>query len=112
MATPPKPAFVPGKAPVKPAPFKPSATATATATGNKAEISGIYEPTSPVFGRINYVLMLASIGLIFLGFFVMTLDKELYGFGVLGITVGPLISFIGFLLAAASILVKDKNTVV
>jgi uncharacterized membrane protein len=49
------------------------------------------------FSRQNYILMLAGIGLILLGFFIMTMDKEEFGFGFLGITLGPAITFIGFL---------------
>ncbi len=49
------------------------------------------------FGKSNYTLMIAGILLIFLGFFIMTLDKEEFGFGFMGITLGPAIAFIGFL---------------
>lgn len=49
------------------------------------------------FGRHNYLLMLVGIALILLGFFIMTMDKEEFGFGFLGITLGPAITFIGFL---------------
>ncbi len=49
------------------------------------------------FGKSNYIFMLIGLGLIFLGFFIMTLDKEEFGFGFLGITLGPAIAFIGFL---------------
>ncbi|GAB3515154.1 DUF3098 domain-containing protein [Emticicia fontis] len=49
------------------------------------------------FNRQNYLLMLVGIGLIMVGFFIMTLDKEEFGFGFLGITLGPAITFIGFL---------------
>jgi hypothetical protein len=30
-----------------------------------------------------------------IGFFIMTLDKEQFGFGLLGITIGPIIVLIG-----------------
>lgn len=49
------------------------------------------------FSRQNYLFMLVGIGLILVGFFIMTLDKEEFGFGFLGITLGPAITFIGFL---------------
>ncbi len=49
------------------------------------------------FGKSNYTLMIIGIVLIFAGFFVMTLDKEEFGFGFMGITLGPAIAFIGFL---------------
>lgn len=57
-------------------------------TGNKSALP---------FNRQNYILMLIGVGLILLGFFIMTLDKEEFGFGFLGITLGPAITFIGFL---------------
>jgi hypothetical protein len=49
------------------------------------------------FSKSNFILMIAGIVLIFAGFFVMTLDKEEFGFGFLGITLGPAIAFIGFI---------------
>lgn len=49
------------------------------------------------FGKSNYTLMIIGIVLLFAGFFIMTLDKEEFGFGFLGITLGPAIAFIGFI---------------
>ncbi|WP_337041082.1 DUF3098 domain-containing protein [Emticicia sp. 17c] len=49
------------------------------------------------FSKQNYVLMLIGLGLIALGFIIMTQDKEEFGFGFLGITLGPAIAFIGFI---------------
>ena len=49
------------------------------------------------FGKSNYTFMLIGLALIFAGYFIMTLDKEEFGFGFLGITLGPAIVFIGFL---------------
>ena len=43
------------------------------------------------------------------GFFIMTIDKEPYGFGLLGITVGPIIVMSGFIIEFFAILAKDKN---
>lgn len=63
-----------------------------------------------VFQKENYFIMLAGIGLILLGFFVMSLDKEPYGFGTLGLTVGPLILFIGFLVQFFAIFYKPKKS--
>jgi len=40
-------------------------------------------------------ILLVGIGIMVLGFFVMTLDKEPFGFGFLGITLGPIIVLIG-----------------
>ncbi|SDK26396.1 Protein of unknown function [Catalinimonas alkaloidigena] len=60
------------------------------------------------FGRKNYLLMLATIGALMLGFILMSLDTETYGFGFLGLTLGPLLLVIGFALGFFAILVKDK----
>jgi hypothetical protein len=40
-------------------------------------------------------ILLVGIGIMVLGFFVMTLDKEPFGFGFLGITLGPIMVLIG-----------------
>ena len=61
------------------------------------------------FGRKNYILMVIGIVFLLLGFFIMTLDKQEYGFGFLGITLGPLIVMSGFVIEFFAILVKDKK---
>ncbi len=61
------------------------------------ETNNSNEKSALPFGKSNYQLMIVGLVLIFLGFFVMTLDKEEFGFGFLGITLGPAIAFIGFL---------------
>ncbi|WP_242918256.1 DUF3098 domain-containing protein [Pontibacter liquoris] len=61
------------------------------------------------FGRKNYVLMLAGIVVLAIGFIIMTLDKEQYGLGFLGITLGPIVVLAGFIIEFFAILVKDKT---
>ena len=61
------------------------------------------------FKPMNYKLMLAGIGLLILGFFIMTLDKETYGFGFLGITLGPIIVLLGFILEFFAILYRGRR---
>lgn len=61
------------------------------------------------FGRKNYILMLAGIVLLIIGFIIMTLDGEQYGLGFMGITLGPLVVLAGFVVEFFAILVKDKN---
>jgi hypothetical protein len=61
------------------------------------------------FKRSNYILMLVGIGVLALGFFIMTLDKEDYGFGFLGITLGPIVVMAGFILEFFAIFYKDKK---
>jgi hypothetical protein len=56
------------------------------------------------FGRQNYILMIAGIAVLILGFIIMSMDKEPFGFGVLGLTVGPVIVMIGFIIEFFAIL--------
>lgn len=48
----------------------------------------------PLNSKNIYVLLLGIIIMV-IGFFIMTLDKEPFGFGLLGITIGPIIVLIG-----------------
>lgn len=61
------------------------------------------------FKKANYILMLAGIGVLSIGFFIMTLDKEDYGFGFLGITLGPIVVMIGFVIEFFAIFYKNKK---
>ena len=56
------------------------------------------------FGKQNYLLMLAGIAVLILGFIIMSLDKEEFGFGMLGLTIGPIIVMIGFIIEFFAIL--------
>ena len=48
------------------------------------------------FTQANYTLMLVGIAEIMAGFFIMTMDKSEFGFGFLGITLGPIVVLSGF----------------
>jgi hypothetical protein len=61
------------------------------------------------FGKKNYMLMIAGIVTILLGFVIMTLDNETFGFGFLGLTLGPIILTAGFVIEFFAIMIKDKN---
>ncbi len=61
------------------------------------------------FKKANYILMLAGIGVLTIGFFIMTLDKEDYGFGFLGITLGPIVVMLGFIIEFFAIFYKSKK---
>ncbi|WP_242929379.1 DUF3098 domain-containing protein [Pontibacter vulgaris] len=61
------------------------------------------------FGRKNYIFMLAGIVILAVGFFIMTLDKEQYGLGFMGITLGPIVVMAGFIVELFAIMVKDKT---
>jgi hypothetical protein len=62
-----------------------------------------------VFEKANYMLMLLGVLVLIVGFIVMNMDKEAYGFGTLGLTVGPIIVMIGFLIQFFAILHKPKK---
>ena len=61
------------------------------------------------FKKINYLIMVAGIAVLTIGFFIMTLDKEDYGFGFLGITLGPIVVMIGFIIEFFAIFYKSKK---
>lgn len=69
-------------------------------------------PVSPAdalpFGPRNYIIMLVGIGTILLGFFIMSLDKEEFGFGFLGLTLGPIVVMSGFMVEFFAILSRPK----
>jgi hypothetical protein len=62
------------------------------------------------FGKQNYIIMLTGIVFIMLGFIVMSLDSEPFGFGVLGLTLGPIIVVIGFIIEFFAILHTPKSS--
>ncbi len=60
------------------------------------------------FGKTNYTIMLVGIAIILAGFFIMSLDKEEFGFGFLGLTLGPIIVLLGFGIEFFAILKKSE----
>lgn len=61
------------------------------------------------FAGGNYRMMLIGLAIILIGFFIMSLDSEEFGFGTLGLTVGPIITVIGFILEFWAILRKPTT---
>lgn len=61
------------------------------------------------FTKLNYTIMLVGVALIILGFVIMGLDSEPYGFGFLGITLGPIIVVSGFVVEFVAIIYKPKS---
>lgn len=61
------------------------------------------------FRKMNYILMLVGIGTLIIGFTIMSLDKADYGFGFLGLTLGPIIVMIGFVIQFFAIMYKSKD---
>jgi hypothetical protein len=58
------------------------------------------------FKKGNYTIMLVGVALIVAGFIIMTLDKEEFGFGFFGITLGPIVAFVGFMVEFYALLKK------
>lgn len=61
------------------------------------------------FSKANYMIMIAGIIVLSLGFIIMTMDSEPYGFGFLGLTLGPIIVMIGFIIQFVAIFYKPKE---
>ena len=61
------------------------------------------------FNSTNYLLMIIGIIILSLGFYIMTLDNETYGFGFIGLTLGPSIVVFGFLFEIVAILYRGKK---
>ena len=61
------------------------------------------------FDKSNYKIMIAGVICIAIGFIVMSLDQEDYGFGFLGITLGPIIVLLGFIIEFFAIFYNTKN---
>lgn len=51
----------------------------------------------------SILILVVGILIMFVGFFVMTLDKEPFGFGFLGITLGPILVLIGVIIPVFSL---------
>ncbi len=63
------------------------------------------------FGKKNYQWMIIGVVTLIAGFTIMTMDKEPYGFGFLGITLGPIIVLAGFAIEIFAILhTPEKET--
>ncbi len=58
------------------------------------------------FGAVNYKLMLFFLALIVGGFLIMAMDSEPFGFGFMGLTLGPIVVMIGFIGEIFAILKK------
>ncbi len=62
------------------------------------------------FHAVNYRLMLIGLGIILLGFVIMSLDTAEFGFGILGLTIGPLVTLAGFIVEFWAILRKPSHS--
>ena len=60
------------------------------------------------FNSKNYRLMIIGIVIIVTGFVIMSVDGEEYGYGFLGLTLGPLVVLFGFIFQFFAIFHKEK----
>jgi hypothetical protein len=61
------------------------------------------------FGKKNYQWMIIGIITLIAGFIIMSLDNEPFGFGFLGLTLGPIVVMAGFLIEIVAILHKPTK---
>ena len=62
-----------------------------------------------VFDKINYQLMIAGVAVILIGFVIMMMETGQYGIGFLGLTLGPVVVLLGFIIEFVAILYKGKK---
>ena len=60
------------------------------------------------FNSKNYKLMIIGIVIIVTGFVILSVDGEEYGYGFLGLTLGPLVVLFGFVFQFFAIFHKGK----
>jgi ATP/ADP translocase len=53
--------------------------------------------------------MIVGVAVMAIGFMIMSNDTEPYGFGFLGLTLGPIILMLGFLIEFVAIFYKSKK---
>lgn len=61
------------------------------------------------FSKKNYQLMIIGVATLIVGFTIMTMDKEPYGFGFLGLTLGPITVLAGFIVEIFAIMHTPKE---
>ena len=66
--------------------------------------------TSFPFSKKNYLFLFLGLGLIILGFVIMGMDATPHGNGFMGLTLGPIITFSGFILEFYAIFAKSPKS--
>lgn len=61
------------------------------------------------FGKKNYQWMIIGLITLVVGFVIMSIDTEPYGFGFFGLTLGPLVVMSGFIIEIFAILHKPTK---
>ncbi len=61
------------------------------------------------FGKKNYQWMIIGLAALVLGFIIMSIDTDPYGFGFFGLTLGPVIVMFGFIIEIYAILHRPQE---
>lgn len=61
------------------------------------------------FGRKNYQWMIIGLVALVIGFVIMSIDTEPYGFGFFGLTLGPIVVMGGFIIEIFAILHRPEE---
>ncbi len=61
-----------------------------------------------IWGRMNWMLFFAGLGLMVLGYILMSVESAEYGFGALGLTVGPIMLALAFVVEFFAIMYRPK----
>ena len=61
------------------------------------------------FGKKNYQWMVIGLITLVVGFIIMSIDSEPYGFGFFGLTLGPVIVMGGFIIEIYAILTRSEE---
>lgn len=56
----------------------------------------------------SILILILGIAIMFIGFFIMTLDREPFGFGFLGLTLGPIFVLVGVIIPIFSLFRNRK----
>ncbi len=67
------------------------------------------EKQKMVFGSMNYIIMLAGVLLMVIGYFIMSTDTNRYGFGDNGLTIGPMLVLAGLIVEVYAIFYTPKK---
>ncbi len=62
------------------------------------------------FQKANYIIMLIGVLTLIIGFFIMASDGEPYGFGFMGLTLGPIVVMLGFIIEFVAIFYNPKKS--
>lgn len=61
------------------------------------------------FKKENFKIMLGGLAVLILGFLIMKFETAEYGFGFMGLTLGPIVIIAGFAIQFAAIFYKKKE---